>query len=103
MYIFSFNYYFYRIFIKFNLFFLAGANYDESLQKYQPDITSYDYDAPLNEAGDPTLKYYAIRDVLVQVNQNHFVRYVCRLPSEFIFIVFIRVAYKCNKYAHTVL
>lgn len=31
------------------------------------DITSYDYDAPLNEAGDPTKKYFAIRDVVLQV------------------------------------
>lgn len=45
----------------------TGAN-DDTLQKYLPDITSYYYDAPLTEAGDPTLKYYAIRDVLGQVN-----------------------------------
>jgi len=33
---------------------------------YQPDVTSYDYDAPLNERGDPTPKYFAIRDLLAQ-------------------------------------
>lgn len=27
-------------------------------------ITSYDYDAPINEAGDVTPKYFAIRDVI---------------------------------------
>nr|WCL15182.1 beta galactosidase-like protein [Yponomeuta evonymella] len=46
-----------------NFEFTAGANWGGT---YQPDITSYDYDAPLNEAGDPTPKYYAIRKVLEQ-------------------------------------
>ena len=36
---------------------------------YQPDITSYDYDAPLDEAGDPTPKYFAIRDLLFKVSK----------------------------------
>jgi len=31
---------------------------------YTPCITSYDYDAPLNEAGDPTDKYFSIRNVI---------------------------------------
>lgn len=31
---------------------------------YTPCITSYDYDAPLSEAGDPTVKYFAMRDVI---------------------------------------
>ena len=31
---------------------------------YLPVLTSYDYDAPLSEAGDPTEKYYAIRNVI---------------------------------------
>ena len=39
----------------------AGANMGEA---YQPDITSYDYDAPLNERGAPTAKYFALRDLL---------------------------------------
>ena len=30
-------------------------------------MTSYDYDAPLSEAGDPTEKLLAIRDVIKQV------------------------------------
>lgn len=33
---------------------------------YEPTVTSYDYDAPLDEAGDPTPKYYAFRDVIAQ-------------------------------------
>lgn len=32
--------------------------------KYQADLTSYDYDAPMDEAGDPTPKYMLIRDVI---------------------------------------
>lgn len=31
---------------------------------YTPHTTSYDYDAPLDEAGDPTPKYFAIQEVL---------------------------------------
>ena len=34
--------------------------------RYLPLVTSYDYDAPLDEAGDPTEKYYALRDVIAQ-------------------------------------
>ncbi len=41
--------------------FMAGANFD---RRYQPDTTSYDYDAPLDEAGRPTPKFHALRAVL---------------------------------------
>lgn len=44
---------------------LAGANYSGS-EPYQPDTTSYDYDAALDEAGRPTPKYYALRDVIAR-------------------------------------
>ena len=33
---------------------------------YRPITTSYDYDAPLDEAGNPTAKYWAFRDVLAK-------------------------------------
>jgi beta-galactosidase len=46
-----------------NFGFWAGANYSD---RYQPDVTSYDYDAPLDEAGRPTPKYFAIRDLLAR-------------------------------------
>ncbi len=36
----------------------AGANMGKT---YEPAITSYDYDAPINEMGQPTQKYFAIR------------------------------------------
>jgi beta-galactosidase len=41
--------------------FMSGANYDGS---YQPDISSYDYDAPIDEAGRPTKKFSLIREVV---------------------------------------
>ncbi|MGH9486943.1 MAG: glycoside hydrolase family 35 protein [Terriglobales bacterium] len=43
--------------------FMAGANYGRS---YEPDTTSYDYDAPLDEAGRPTAKFHALRAVLAR-------------------------------------
>ena len=33
---------------------------------YLPIVTSYDYDAPLDEAGNPTEKYWAMRDVIAK-------------------------------------
>lgn len=44
-----------------NAGFTNGAN-DKGV--YQPLVTSYDYDAPLDEAGNPTVKYWAFREVL---------------------------------------
>ena len=41
--------------------FMAGANYGRN---YEPDTTSYDYDAPIDEAGRPTAKFTAIRAVI---------------------------------------
>ncbi len=43
---------------------MNGANSDHS--QYQPDVTSYDYDAPLDEAGRPRPKYFAMRDLLAK-------------------------------------
>lgn len=39
----------------------AGANHDG---RYQPTVTSYDYDAPLDERGAPTAKFSAYREVI---------------------------------------
>lgn len=44
-----------------NFGFTAGANQHI---RYNPTVTSYDYDAPLNEYGDYTPKYFAIRELL---------------------------------------
>ncbi|XP_055904117.1 beta-galactosidase [Eupeodes corollae] len=46
-----------------NFEFTAGAN-DWGFGNYTPDITSYDYDAVMDEAGDVTPKYMKVREVL---------------------------------------
>ncbi|MCX4862853.1 beta-galactosidase [Streptomyces sp. NBC_00257] len=46
-----------------NFGFTNGAN---DKHTYRPTVTSYDYDAPLDEAGDPTPKYTAFRDVIAK-------------------------------------
>ncbi|MFF4832978.1 beta-galactosidase [Streptomyces sp. NPDC001315] len=40
-----------------------GANHDHA---YAPLVTSYDYDAPLTECGDPGPKYHAFREVIAR-------------------------------------
>ena len=52
-----------------NFGFMNGAN-GITKTSYEPTTTSYDYDAPLNEAGDPTPKYYAVRDVLAKYHNE---------------------------------
>lgn len=42
----------------------AGAN----SPGYAPDVTSYDYDAPISESGQPTAKYHALREMLARYN-----------------------------------
>lgn len=46
-----------------NFGFTSGANYNDE-HDIQPDITSYDYDAPISEAGWATPKYLAIRELM---------------------------------------
>jgi len=46
-----------------NFGFTNGAN-DKGV--YQPTVTSYDYDAPLTESGDPGEKFWAFRDVIAK-------------------------------------
>ena len=57
----SFN--FYVIHGGTNFGYWAGANAFSPTQ-YQPDVTSYDYDAPINEMGQATPKYNALRNLL---------------------------------------
>lgn len=57
-----------------NFGFYSGANHGEG---YEPTVTSYDYDAPLTEWGDPTDKYRAIRQVL----GKHGIDAGCPLPE----------------------
>jgi beta-galactosidase len=56
----SFN--FYVIHGGTNFGFTAGAN--SGGKGYEPDVTSYDYDAPVSEQGLPTPKYYALRNLI---------------------------------------
>lgn len=44
---------------------MNGANYYDRLT---PDVTSYDYDAPLSEDGRPTQKFFAVQQVLERRN-----------------------------------
>lgn len=57
----SFN--FYMVHGGTNFGFTSGANYDKK-RDIQPDLTSYDYDAPISEAGWVTPKYDSIRNVI---------------------------------------
>jgi beta-galactosidase len=43
---------------------MSGANV--SLKRYQPDVTSYDYDAPVSESGALGPKFFLFRDVIRQ-------------------------------------
>lgn len=44
-----------------NFGFYNGANHGD---KYEPTVTSYDYDSPLDEAGDLTEKYFVFKDII---------------------------------------
>jgi len=59
----SFNYY--MVHGGTNFAFTSGANYDNN-HDIQPDITSYDYDAPISEAGWATPKYKALRELFMK-------------------------------------
>ncbi|MBS1665620.1 MAG: beta-galactosidase [Bacteroidetes bacterium] len=48
-----------------NFGFTAGSNAFTPVQ-FQPDVTSYDYDAPINEQGNATPKYYALRRLIAE-------------------------------------
>lgn len=37
---------------------------------YQPDVSSYDYDAPIDEAGRPRPKYFALRAMIAEVTHQ---------------------------------
>src|ERR1700745_3553658 len=44
----------------------SGAN--SNGHNYQPDVTSYDYDAPIDEAGQPRPKFFEIRRVIQEAS-----------------------------------
>ena len=58
-----------------NFGFYNGAN-GHTEDSYEPTVTSYDYDALLNESGDPTEKYYAVREVISKYVELE----ACELP-----------------------
>jgi beta-galactosidase len=45
--------------------FMNGANYNDK-NPYEPQISSYDYDAPLDEAGNATDKFMKFREVIMK-------------------------------------
>jgi beta-galactosidase len=57
------NFNFYMVHGGTNFGFTSGANYSNE-HDIQPDITSYDYDAPVSESGRATEKYMAIRELM---------------------------------------
>jgi len=63
----SFN--FYMVHGGTNFGFTSGANYDKK-HDIQPDITSYDYDAPISEAGWRTPKFDSIRAVMQKYSKE---------------------------------
>ncbi|HCN49273.1 MAG TPA: beta-galactosidase [Chryseobacterium sp.] len=60
----SFNYY--MIHGGTNFGFISGANYNKEFD-IQPDLTSYDYDAPISESGWATPKYNALRKIFEKI------------------------------------
>ena len=64
-----------------NFGFMNGANYDPG--NYQPTVTSYDYDAPINESGDPTDKFFAIKKVfpITPIPRNPFQSLPLKTPK----------------------
>ena len=43
---------------------MNGANWDRDT--YQPDVSSYDYDAPIDESGRLRPKYFALRKIIAE-------------------------------------
>ena len=58
----SFNYYMFHGGTNFG--FMNGANSANDGTKYEPTVTSYDYDCAMSEWGEPTEKYWSIKAVL---------------------------------------
>ncbi|MCV2364259.1 beta-galactosidase [Paucibacter sp. DJ1R-11] len=51
-----------------NFGFTAGAN--SGGKGYEPDVTSYDYDAPIDEQGRPRAKYFQLRERIAALRQD---------------------------------
>lgn len=57
---------FYMFFGGTNFGFWAGAN-DWGIGKYMADVTSYDYDAPMDETGEASSKFFILMNVIGEV------------------------------------
>lgn len=55
---------FYMFYSGTNFGFMSGANWVNKTDSYYSDVTSYDYDGILSEAGDVTAKYNATRELI---------------------------------------
>ena len=51
---------------------------------YQPDVTSYDYDAPINEYGQATPKFYELRKMMAKYNGGKALPAVPKAPMPII-------------------
>lgn len=91
----SFN--FYVIHGGTNFGFTAGANAFNPTQ-YQPDLTSYDYDAPINEQGQPTPKYFMLRNLIAKYTDNKLPEIPAPIPA--INIPAISMTYAGNLFDH---
>lgn len=73
------NFNFYMVHGGTNFGFTSGANYTNETN-IQPDLTSYDYDAPISEAGWETPKFIAIRDLMKQYVKYQVPEIPARIP-----------------------
>lgn len=62
-----------------NYGFTSGANYTNETN-LQPDLTSYDYDAPISEAGWNTPKYDAVRKLMQKYSKRKLPKVPARIP-----------------------
>ena len=77
----------------------AGAN----SPGFQPDVTSYDYDAPINEYGHTTPKYFELREMMAKHNDGKKLPAVPKAPMPLIsvptfkFTEYKPLIYGCTK------
>ena len=76
----------------------AGAN----SPGFQPDVTSYDYDAPINEYGHTTPKYFELREMMAKHNDGKKLPAVPNAPMPLISVpTFKFTEYKPLVYGYT--
>ena len=77
----------------------AGAN----SPGFQPDVTSYDYDAPINEYGHTTPKYFELREMMAKHNDGKKLPAVPKAPMPLISVPMFKfteykpLVYGCTK------